>query len=191
MNVKPFGLVAILLFCVGDITPATAHEFEATASTTVHIKGGVQTFTFTAGKATCRSVKSVPGRNSIKAGKAESILVSQQYTTCEAFGTVATLLRFEAYLLDANRTWDLLQGQPFVSDTASKCSVLITSGLSTLKGVTYTNSGNNLKVSIQALNEIHYIPSGGVCGTAKHEESNGSYEGEYLIEPESGALSWS
>jgi hypothetical protein len=58
-----------------------------------------------------------------------------------------------------------------------------------LSTVKYVPSGGKLKEST-AVNGIKYTSSGGECGTAGVEETNGKYTGEAEVEEVGGGLGW-
>jgi hypothetical protein len=193
MKARLIGLALIAALLLIPATAATAHEFTASAATTLKGGGTKQTFHVNAGSVTCEKVT---GTGSTAAGtNIQTLTVNLTFTECEAFGDAAKISTPVVLLLMANEYVDLLENA-VVTVPVAKCSILVPgSGLGvspvnkTLKTVKFKTSGKGIVVTGNVTG-ITYEPSGGICGTAKTAAKNGTYEGTGTIEPETGTLSW-
>jgi hypothetical protein len=191
MQTRLFVAAALMAFGLLSVGQASAHEFTATKNATVNLKNiAVTKFTFTAGSTICKTVKSMSGTLTVKENGVYSTLLPRvEWSNCEAFGKGANVSTVWP-LFDANNKF--ATGEMIITTLgAGSCSVMIKQQFAeSLKKVEYKEVSNSLEADVSVEEQIHYVPSGGVCGTANKEETNGSLSGDYRLEPSSGGLSW-
>jgi hypothetical protein len=167
---------------------ASAHEFTATETAAVTYSGGRQSFGINGGQWGCEKVT---GTGSATAGSQQTLVVDLTFTECEVFGDAAKISTPAVLLLMAGPYFDLANNM-VVTIPVAKCSILFAGGGTvnkSLKTVEFKNSGKGIVVT-DNVSGISYEPSGGICGTGKTVQHNGTSTGIGVLTPEKGTLSW-
>jgi hypothetical protein len=180
-----FGVVLLAAFTlvgVGAVSVSASGE-EFVTSTTGKTKGkgtNVQKLKTSAGTIECTTVT---GSGEVKTTKMATHKEVLTYSGCSGLGVSLKVspADFEFYATGSAK----LENQVVVSSASLTCEVLIEP--QTLNGLSYTN-GSGKVTSTASITGIHYIPTGGVCGTK--EGTNGSYSGSIQGELEGGTVEW-
>ncbi len=174
---KLSALVAVLALCAIGAANASAAEFTASATGTLSGKAVAnQVFTTNGGTVTCTTA-ATSGTIAKTADTQQTVKV--KYSGCTAFGFATVDISEAEYQFTAG-TGKNVHVKNTISITptlfgASLCTVTVKGG-QTVGTVDYSNaSASTVKVD-PTVSGIHYVSSGGSCGTAGTFE-NGTYTG--------------
>jgi hypothetical protein len=123
----------------------------------------------------------------------KEITVTGLYTKCKAAGTGASVTPVE-FLIFASGLVSVV-GKPIViTSPTGGCSVKINNGglnenLEALRYLVDPSNASALLVHAE-VEGIHSTGTGGICGTAGVEKTNGSYRGLFLAFLDGGSIRW-
>jgi hypothetical protein len=180
-----FGVVllaAFLLVGVGAVSVSASGD-EFVTSTTGKTKGkGTNVQKLKMGSSTIECT-TVTGAGEVKTTKMVAHKEVLTYSGCSGFG-VSIKVSSAHFEFNANGSAKL-ENQVVVSSESLSCEVLIEP--QTLNGLGYANSSGKVTATA-SVTGIHYIPTGGVCGSK--EGTSGSYTGSIQGELEGGTVEW-
>jgi len=180
-----FGVVLLAAFTlvgVGAVSVSASGE-EFVTSTTGKTKGkgtNVQKFKTSGGTIECTSVT---GTGEVKTTKMTTHKEVLTYSGCSGFGVIIKVSPAD-FEFNANGSAKL-ENQVIVSSESLTCEVLIEP--QTLTSIGYANSSGKVTATA-SVTGIHYIPTGGVCGSK--EGTNGTYSGSIQGELVGGTVEW-
>jgi hypothetical protein len=124
---------------------------------------------------------------------AKEITITGLYTKCKAAGTGATVTPVQ-FLIFASGLVSVVGAPIVITSPTGGCSVKINNGganenLEALRYLVDPSNAAALLVHAEVVG-IHSTGSGGICGTAGVEKTNGSYKGLFLAFLDGGSIRW-
>jgi hypothetical protein len=182
------GTRALIVGLVGAVVmigaaPVYAHEFFAKKSGTLKNSGAAKVaLTLGSNKVVCEPTLS----GKVSEGKEEDQILDLKFGICKGFGTEVTLSEAE-YELEASEGEEDDSGSIVINDKKGECTVTL-DGISGEGAVGYSGS-TTLDTKTKA-KEVNYESSGGACGKAEEEDTNGTLEAEGAVELPEGTFMW-
>jgi hypothetical protein len=191
------ALVAMLALGAFSAGSASAHEFLWTGplpGLLLVLSTNTQVFEVVPGLFQVKC-KHFIGHGILSNGSSMAIKTSKitgHYFECEVTGGSKAEISEVEYELNAEGTVGVI-GKPIVISAlgAAKCSVKVNNGApnNKLSSLTFLNLSSDLLVHVN-VSKITSLGSGGVCGTAGVEQTEGTYVGLLLSLVDSGTLQW-
>jgi len=182
------AIVAVFAFSVVASASASAHTFKATAAPTkvTGVQTNNQVFVAKTGKEVI--CKNAAASGEAKEPSEEITAQTVNYTECTAFGQ-PTKISTAHYKVSAAGTVEIVEPIVItVEGLGGGCTVTV-SGKQTLGTLTFANEGGKI-LETSNVTGIHSKPSGGFCGSATEEFTEGTYTGSIRETAEKGEISW-
>jgi hypothetical protein len=182
-SLKKLAVVAVAVFALSVVAVASASAAQFTAEETGPIHGDAlspQVFVTDAGEVICETATTT---GTVTALAAPSQEVTVHYEDCLAFGFVGVEISPATYEFTAEGMDNNVHILSAITINIPLAGCHVTVPAQTVGTVTFEND-NGALIERSNVGGIHYIGSGGLCGSAGVEKTNGTYEGDSTVEGE-------
>ncbi|HEX5853886.1 MAG TPA: hypothetical protein VFY36_12440 [Solirubrobacteraceae bacterium] len=140
---------------------------------------------------TCRHFRG-HGTTPIATMKAASVIIIGTYSKCEATGGIPATVTPAEYEIGADGSVSVLKSIVITVAGAAKCSVKVNSGGPNdhLLLLLFLNNPSGDILAHVEVSGIRSLSSGGVCGGAGVEKTEGTYFGLLLVWAHGGSIKW-
>jgi hypothetical protein len=178
-------LIAVATIGLGAVSTASASEFLASGLGSLSGTGGMQQFSTSAGKVVCEKQTTT---GAVTALSSKTLDVTTKYSECEGFGS-KVVVSPASYEFNSEESVSVIGPPIVITNATGKCSIKIAPGgaNSGLESTVYFNTAKHIMVQAEVFG-VNYTPSGGICGTSKSLETNGTYSGTSTIELVGGTI---